>query len=92
MDADQRVVLQAKLQELLKFLQKNQAAFFGAKHAPPPKEYLDWWEALEAAGGSDAAAGRPAADAKGGGAGAAGKQRAAAVTSGPRQPGRVGAG
>lgn len=61
MDADQRLVLQAKLQELLKFLQKNQALYFGAKHVSPPKEYLEWWEAHETAGGADAPGGKGAA-------------------------------
>lgn len=65
MDADQRLVLQAKLQELLKFLQKNQALFFGAKHVSPPKEYLDWWEAHETAGSADAPGGKGAADSSG---------------------------
>jgi hypothetical protein len=35
-------------QELLKFMQKNQAQFWAAKHVSPPSEYLEWWDALEA--------------------------------------------
>ena len=44
MDGDQRLVLQAKLQELLKFVQKNHAAYFGARHVQPPADYAAWWE------------------------------------------------
>ncbi|KAJ1630378.1 MRG-domain-containing protein [Pavlovales sp. CCMP2436] len=47
MEADQRIVLQAKLQELLKFMQKNHAQFFAAKHAAPASDYLEWWDTLE---------------------------------------------
>jgi mortality factor 4-like protein 1 len=52
MDGDQRLVLQAKLQELLKFVQKNHAAYFGARHVQPAADYAAWWEEE----GADAAA------------------------------------
>lgn len=55
MGEDQRLVLQAKLQELLKFIQKNHASLFVESYVPAPKEYQEWWEAKE----RDAAAAAP---------------------------------
>ena len=37
-------VLNAKLGELIKFLQTNKAKYFVSEYSCPPSEYLQWWE------------------------------------------------